>query len=84
MCWGNQASQQSAKKWKRYTNFSDTDRAEIGRYAAEYGNATIRTEVCVLVKIEGGSKIPYSGKFSRGRKFRDFRDQMPARENLFL
>ena len=27
--------------------------------------------------------IPYSGKFSRGRNFRDFRDQMPARENLF-
>ena len=50
---GSQASQQGAKKWKRYTNFSDTDRAEIGRYAAEYGNATIRTEVRVLVKIEG-------------------------------
>ena len=29
-----QASQQSAKKRKRYTNFSDADRAEIGRYAA--------------------------------------------------
>ena len=41
-----QASQQSAKKWKRYTNFSDTDRAE---------NITMR----VLVKIEGGAKIEY-------------------------
>ena len=29
-----QARQQSAKKRKRYTNFSDTDRAEIGQYAA--------------------------------------------------
>ena len=27
--------------------------------------------------------IPYGGKFSRGRNFRDFRDQTPARENLF-
>ena len=27
--------------------------------------------------------IPYSGKFWRGRNFRDFRDQTPARENLF-
>ena len=27
--------------------------------------------------------LPYSGKFSRGRNFRDFRDQTPARENLF-
>ena len=27
--------------------------------------------------------IPYSGKFSRGINFRDFRDQRPARENLF-
>ena len=34
-----QASQQSDKKRKIYTNFSDTDRAEIGRYAAEHGNA---------------------------------------------
>ena len=34
-----QVSQQSTKKRKRYTNFSDTDRAKIGRYAAEYGNA---------------------------------------------
>ena len=51
-----QASQQSAKR-KQYTNFSDTDRAEIGRYTAEYGNTTIRTEAHVLVKIEGGAKI---------------------------
>ena len=29
-----QASQQSAKKQKQYSNFADTDRAEIGRYAA--------------------------------------------------
>ena len=44
-------------EWKRYTNFSDTDRGEIGRYVAEYGNTAIRTEACVLVKIEGGAKI---------------------------
>ena len=53
-----QASQQNAKKLKRYTNFSDTDRAEIGRYAAEYGNATAQLYYCyyarVLVKLEEG------------------------------
>ena len=27
--------------------------------------------------------IPYSGKFLRGRSFRNFHDQTPARENLF-
>ena len=54
---GSQASQQSTKKWKRYINFSGTDRAEIGQYAAEYGNTTIRTEAHLLVKIEGGAKI---------------------------
>ena len=32
----NQASQQNAKKRKRYTNFSDTDRAEIRQYTAEF------------------------------------------------
>ena len=37
-----QASQQSAEKRKRHTNFSDTDRAEIGRYTAEYGNAAVQ------------------------------------------
>ena len=37
-----QASQQSAKKRKRHTNFSNTDRAEIGRYTAEYGNAAVQ------------------------------------------
>ena len=31
-----QASQQSAKKGTGYTNFSDTDKAEAGWYAAEY------------------------------------------------
>ena len=46
-----QASQQSTKKWKWYTNFSDTNRAEIGRYAA------IIVTTCMLVKIGGGAKI---------------------------
>ena len=46
-----QASQQSAKKQKRYTNFSDTNRAEIGRYTA------IIYTTRVVVKIEGGAKI---------------------------
>ena len=46
-----QASQQSAKKRKRYTNFFDTNRTEIGRYAADY--ELLR----VLLKIEGGAKI---------------------------
>ena len=39
-----QASQQSAKKQKRYTNFSDTDRAKIGQYAAEYENAAAQSQ----------------------------------------
>ena len=41
-----QASQQSAKKGTGYTNFSDTDRAEIGRYAAEYWNAAAQCYYC--------------------------------------
>ena len=45
-----QARQQSTKKRKRYTNFSDTDRAEIGRYAA------IIVTMRVLVKIDGEAK----------------------------
>ena len=45
------ARQQSAKKRKRYTNFSDTDRAKIGQYAA------IIVTMHLLVKIEGGAKI---------------------------
>ena len=48
-----QASQQSAKKRKQYTNFSDTDRAEIGRYTF----MTIIATTHVLVQIEGGAKI---------------------------
>ena len=28
-----------------------------------------------------GTVIPYSGKFSRGSNFRDFRDPRPKREN---
>ena len=43
-----QARQQCAKKRKRYTYFSDTDRAEIGQYAA------IIVTMRLLVKIEGG------------------------------
>ena len=46
-----QARQQSAKKRKRYTNFSDTDRAKIGQYAA------IVVTTRLLVKIEGGAKM---------------------------
>ena len=46
-----QASQQSAKKGTRYTNFSDTDRA--ARSAGTQNAATMH----VLVKIEGGAKI---------------------------
>ena len=45
-----QARQKSAKKQKRFTNFSDTDRAEIGQYAAI-------VTTCLLVKIEGGAKM---------------------------
>ena len=54
-----QASQQSTKKCKRYTNFSDTDRAVISQYAAEYWNATAQLYYCyyalVLAKIDGGT-----------------------------
>ena len=46
-----QARQQSAKKRKRYTNFSGTDRAEIGQYA------TIIVTTHLLVKTEGGAKM---------------------------
>ena len=46
-----EARQQSAKKRKQYSNFLDTDRAEIGQYAA------ISVTTCLLVKIEGGTKI---------------------------
>ena len=42
-----QASQQSAKKQKRYTNFADTDRVDM----------QLIVTICVLVKIEGGAKI---------------------------
>ena len=43
---GGEASQQSAKKGTGYTNFSDTDRADISRYAAEYWNATAQHYYC--------------------------------------
>ena len=43
-----QARQQSAKKRKRYTNFSDTDMAEIGQYAA------IIVTTRLLVKLREG------------------------------
>ena len=46
-----QARQQSAKKRKQYTNFSGTDRAEIGQYTA------IIVTTCWFVKIEGGAEI---------------------------
>ena len=46
-----QARQQSTKKRKWYTNFSGTDRAEIGQYA------TIIVTTHLLVKIEGGAKV---------------------------
>ena len=46
-----EASQQSAKKRKQYSNFADTDRAEIGRYTV------ITVTASVLVRIEGGAKI---------------------------
>ena len=46
-----QARQQSAKKRKQFTNFSDTDRAEISQYAA------IIVTTRFLVKIEGGAKM---------------------------
>ena len=35
-----QQSQQQGKKIKRHTHFTDIDRAEIGKYAAENGNAS--------------------------------------------
>ena len=43
------ARQQSAKKRKVYTNFSDTDRAKIGQYAA--------IVVTTHSRLEGGAKI---------------------------
>ena len=43
-----QARQQSAMKRKRYTNFSDTDRAEIGQYTA------IFVATRLLVKLREG------------------------------
>ena len=46
-----QASQQSAKKWKQYCNFADTNRAKIGQYAS------ITVTTSVLVKTEGGAKL---------------------------
>ena len=46
-----QARQQSANKQKRYTNFSDTNRAETSQYAA------IIDTMRLLVKIEGGAKV---------------------------
>ena len=46
-----EARQQSAKKRKRYSNFLDTDRAEIGQYTA------IIVTTRLLVEIEGGAKI---------------------------
>ena len=56
-----QASQKSAKKGTRYTNFSDTDRTDIGRYAAEYMGMLLLNVAIVatrmLVKIEGGARI---------------------------
>ena len=48
-----QASQQSTKKWKRYTNFSDTDRSEITWYAA----IIVTASVLVKTDHEGGAKI---------------------------
>ena len=60
----NQASQQNAKKQKQYINFSDTDRAKIHWYAAEYGMLLLNVmyidihdyTMHVLVKIKGGAK----------------------------
>ena len=46
---GKQVSQQSTKKQKRYTNFSDT--YKIGR------NTTVIVTMHRLVKIEGEAKI---------------------------
>ena len=65
------ASQQSAKKRKRYTNFSDTDRAEIGRYAAEYENATAQWHFKAKFPDLGGStvrsfKTKYLATIARG------------------
>ena len=49
-----QARQQRAKKLKRYTNLSDTDRAEISQYAA----IIVTTRLLIkIVKIEGEAKI---------------------------
>ena len=38
--------------------------------------------ICIVVFV-CCMYIPYSGKFLRGRNFHDFRDQTPARKNLF-
>ena len=46
-----QTSQQTAKKWKWYTNFPDTNRDKSGRYTA------IIVTTRMLVKLEGGAKI---------------------------
>ena len=45
------ANRTLAKKWKQFSNFADTDRAEIDRYAA------ITVTLSALVRIEGGAKI---------------------------
>ena len=45
------ANRTLAKKWKQFSNFADTDRAQIDRYAA------ITVTSSVLVRIEGGAKI---------------------------
>ena len=52
---GSQASQQSAKKWKRYTNFSDTD--EPRSADTQQSSTAIIATMRVLVKIEGRAKI---------------------------
>ena len=41
-----------------------------GKFGHEYINKLIKP-----------FKVPYSGKFSRGPNFRDFRDPRPKREN---
>ena len=51
--WGvcKQASQQSARKQKQYTNFSDTDRAETGQYAA-----------LIFMNIIVTTRVPYKSE----------------------
>ena len=56
-----QARQQIAKKRKRYAKFSDTDRAEIGQYAA------IIVTTHLLVKIERGAKMGTAPAFVKIR-----------------